>query len=230
MLQSNRSFRPALFTYLADLARNNDRSWFAENKDRYEIYVKEAGLQFIRDFEPYLHEISPHFVADDRAIGGSLFRIYRDTRFSKDKTPYKTHLGVQFRHEAARDVHAPGFYLHLDPEGSFAGAGMWRPDGRSALAIRQAIVDRSDEWVALVGDATFRASFVLEGQTLKRPPRGFPPDHPLVDDLRRKDFIATARISRKTVTAPDFLEQYAQMSRNAGGYMKFLTTSLGLPF
>lgn len=230
MLQSNRSFRPALFTYLADLARNNDRSWFAENKDRYEIYVKEAGLQFIRDFEPYLHEISPHFVADDRAIGGSLFRIYRDTRFSKDKTPYKTHLGVQFRHEAARDVHAPGFYLHLDPEGSFAGAGMWRPDGRSALAIRQAIVDRSDEWVALVGDATFRASFVLEGETLKRPPRGFPPDHPLVDDLRRKDFIATARISRKTVTAPDFLEQYAQMSRNAGGYMRFLTTSLGLPF
>src|SRR5665811_381393 len=230
MLQSNRSFRPALFTYLADLARNNDRSWFAENKDRYEVYVKEAGLQFIRDFEPYLHEISPHFVADDRPVGGSLFRIYRDTRFSKDKTPYKTHLGVQFRHEAAKDVHAPGFYIHLDPEGSFAGAGMWRPDGPSALAIRQAIVDRSDEWISLVGDATFRASFALDGEALKRPPRGFPPDHPLVDDLRRKDFIATARISRKTVTAPDFLEQYAQMSRNAGEYMKFLTTSLGLPF
>jgi len=230
MLQSNRSFRPALFTYLADLARNNDRSWFAENKDRYEVYVKEAGLQFIRDFEPYLHEISPHFVADDRPVGGSLFRIYRDTRFSKDKTPYKTHLGVQFRHEAAKDVHAPGFYVHLDPEGSFAGAGMWRPDGPSALAIRQAIVDRSDEWISLVGDATFRASFALDGEALKRPPRGFPPDHPLVDDLRRKDFIATARISRKTVTAPDFLEQYAQMSRNAGEYMKFLTTSLGLPF
>ena len=224
------SFRPALFTYLNDLAENNDRQWFADHKDRYEVYVKDAGLQFIRDFEPYLHEISPHFVADDRAVGGSLFRIYRDTRFSKDKTPYKTHLGVQFRHEAARDVHAPGFYLHLDPAGSFAGVGIWRPDGRSALAIRETIVDRPKDWVAALSDPDFAATYTLEGESLKRPPRGFPPDHELVEDLKRKDFIATGRLSRKTATAPDFLEQYARMSRNAAAYMEFLTRSLDLPF
>lgn len=230
MLQSTHSFRPALFTYLADLAENNDRQWFADHKDRYETYVKDEGLQFIRDFEPYLHEISPHFIADDRTVGGSLFRIYRDTRFSQDKTPYKTHVGVQFRHEAARDVHAPGFYLHLDPGGSFAGAGIWRPAGPAALAIREAIVDRPKDWVSTVADPDFTSAYVLEGEKLKRPPRGFPPDHALVDDLRRKDFIATARISRKTVTAPDFLERYAHLCRISSGYMEFLTTALGLPF
>jgi uncharacterized protein (TIGR02453 family) len=230
MASPTRSFRPALFTFLNDLAENNDRQWFADHKDRYERYVKDAGLQFIRDFEPYLHEISPHFVADDRTAGGSLFRIYRDTRFSEDKTPYKTHLGIQFRHEAAKDVHAPGFYLHLDPEGSFAGVGIWRPDGRSALAIRQAIVDRSKDWTGAMSDPGFASTYTLEGEALKRPPRGFPPDHPLVEDLKLKNFIATGKLSRKTVTAPDFLEQYARMNRNAAGFMEFLTKSLGLPF
>ena len=230
MASHDRSFRPALFTYLKDLAANNDREWFAENKGRYEEYVKGDGLQFIRDFEPYLHEISPHFVADPRTVGGSLFRIYRDARFSKDKTPYKTHLGIQFRHEAAKDVHAPGFYLHLDPEGSFAGAGIWRPDGPSALAIRERIVDRPRAWVEVLSDPGFDSTYTLEGEMLKRPPRGFPPDHDLVEDLRRKDFIATSRISRKSAAAPDFLEQYAGTCRNAADYMEFLTKSLGLPF
>jgi len=230
MPPSDRSFRPALFTFLADLARNNNRAWFADNKVRYETYVKDEGLQFIRDFEPYLHEISPHFVADDRTVGGSLFRIYRDTRFTKDKTPYKTHLGVQFRHEAAGDAHAPSFYLHLDPAGSFAGVGTWRPNGAAARAIRQAIVDRTADWLDVVNDADFAASFVVEGESLKRPPRGFPADHMLVEDLKRKDFIATAKISRKTATAPDFLDRYARLCRGAAGYVEFLTTALGLPF
>lgn len=230
MSTTDRSFRPALFAYLADLAENNDRQWFADNKDRYERYVKEAGLQFIRDFEPYLHEISPHFVADDRTVGGSLFRIYRDTRFSKDKTPYKTHLGIQFRHEAAKDVHAPGFYLHVDPAGSFAGAGIWRPDAKTALAIREAIAERPNEWTAMTSAADFSSTFGLEGESLKRPPRGFDPDHPLISDLKRKDFIASGKLSRKSVTAPDFLEHYAAMCRNAAGFMEFLTRGLGLSF
>ena len=230
MAPTTRSFRPALFTYLNDLAENNDRQWFADHKDRYEEYVKDAGRQFIRDFEPYLHEISPHFVADDRTVGGSLFRIYRDTRFSKDKTPYKTHLGIQFRHEAARDVHAPGFYLHLDPTGNFAGVGIWRPDGRSALAIREAIVARPKDWVESLSDPDFASTYTLEGESLKRSPRGFPPDHELLEDLKRKDFIVTGKLSGKSATAPDFLDQYAKMSRNAAGYMKFLTRSLALPF
>ena len=135
------SFRPAMFTFLNDLAANNDREWFAENKARYEEHVKEPGLEFVNDFAPYLEKLSPHFVADSRPNGGSLFRIYRDTRFSKDKTPYKTNTGLQFRHEAAKDVHAPGYYMHLQPRQCFVGLGIWMPDGPATRKIREAIAE-----------------------------------------------------------------------------------------
>ena len=111
-----------LFEFLLDLRANNDREWFAENKRRYEQHVKEPLLAFIEDLEPHLHSVSEHFVADTRANGGSMFRIYRDVRFSKDKSPYKTQAAVQFRHEAGKSVHAPGFYLHLEPDQVFADA------------------------------------------------------------------------------------------------------------
>ena len=102
------SFGPELFSFLEDLAANNDREWFAANKRRYEEHLLEPALAFIEDFAPRLEQISPHFRADPRPNGGSLFRIYRDTRFSKDKTPYKTNVGIHFRHERAKDAHAPG--------------------------------------------------------------------------------------------------------------------------
>src|SRR5918992_6326144 len=108
------SFTPDLFAFLRELAANNDREWFAANKTRYVADVQEPALAFIEDVGVRLPEVSGHFVADARTVGGSLFRIYRDTRFSKDKTPYKTHVGIQLRHESGKDVHAPGFYLHLE--------------------------------------------------------------------------------------------------------------------
>ena len=123
------SFTPALFSFLRDLAANNDREWFSANKSRYIAEVQEPALAFVEDLGMRLpEEVSPHFVADARANGGSVFRIYRDTRFSKDKTPYKTHTGIQFRHERSRDVHAPGFYLHLEPRNVFMACGCWHPE------------------------------------------------------------------------------------------------------
>ena len=136
---SKRYFTPKLFGFLRELAENNDREWFKAHQDEYEQYVREPALEFITDFAKPLEKISPHFVADSRTVGGSLFRIQRDTRFSKDKTPYKTNVGIQFRHEFGRDVHAPGFYLHLEPDNVFMGAGMWHPDGGSLKRIRDAI-------------------------------------------------------------------------------------------
>ena len=112
---------PALFDFLRELGANNERPWFEENKARYRAEVRDPMLDFIQAFAEPLAEISPHFRADPRANGGSLFRIYRDTRFSKDKTPYKTNVGAHFRHEAGKDAHAPGFYLHLEPGMCFAG-------------------------------------------------------------------------------------------------------------
>src|SRR5688572_4758258 len=117
-------FTPATFRFLRELARHNERDWFNTNKARFVSDVQEPALQFIADFAPKLEKLSPHFVADPRPQGGSLFRIYRDTRFSKDKTPYKTHVAMRFNHEAGPDVHAPGFYIHIEPGSSYAGVGL----------------------------------------------------------------------------------------------------------
>ena len=127
-----RGFQPTIFQFLEELADNNNRPWFQENKRRYEREVLEPCLAFIRAFGPRLKKISRFFVASDRRIGGSLMRVYRDTRFAKDKTPYKTNVGIQFRHEFGRDVHAPGFYVHIAPDECFLAVGVWRPDRRVA--------------------------------------------------------------------------------------------------
>ncbi|MHC4390315.1 MAG: DUF2461 domain-containing protein [Planctomycetota bacterium] len=223
-------FDPKLFKFIRDLKKNNDRDWFQKNKKRYEQYVKEAAFSFIEAFAEPLHKISPHFTAIPKATGGSLFRIYRDTRFGKDKSPYKTHVGIHFRHEQAKDAHAPGFYLHLAPEGCFAGMGIWHPDGPALKAIRHAIVDNSAAWKRLLKSKTFNRDLELVGDSLKRPPRGYDKEHPLIDDLRRKDFIATTKVSRKDVLSPGFVKQYTQLCKASKPLMKFLCDALSVPF
>ena len=141
---------PELFAFLRELGAHNDRAWFAANRARYDDHVRDPLLCFIADFGPRLAEISPQFVADPRPAGGSLFRIHRDTRFSRDKAPYKTNAGVQFRHAAGRDAHAPGFYLHLEAGEVFAAAGLWHPGPTELGKVRDAIVERSEEWGRLV--------------------------------------------------------------------------------
>src|SRR5215216_1552303 len=158
------SFSPELFAFLRDLADNNDREWFAANKARFVAEVQEPALAFVEDVGLRLPDISRHFVADARTTGGSLFRIYRDVRFSKDKSPYKTQVGIQFRHARARDAHAPGFYLHLEPAGVFMACGTWHPDRDTLHAIRTAIATRPARWQAIVDELAFR----LGGEALKR--------------------------------------------------------------
>jgi uncharacterized protein (TIGR02453 family) len=225
-----RSFSPQLFAFLKELADSNDRAWFSANKARYVAHVQEPALAFVEDFRPLLHQISPHFAADARTVGGSLYRIYRDTRFSKDKTPYKTHTGIHFRHVRAKDAHAPGFYLHLEPRNVFMACGTWRPDGPTLRAIRGAIDGDPDRWRTIVEDAEFTSRYRLGGEALKRPPAGFAADHPLVDHLRRKDFIAISRLTQREATAKDFLQRWDGLCRGAGGFMRFLCDAARVPF
>jgi uncharacterized protein (TIGR02453 family) len=222
-------FSPDLFGFLKDLGENNDREWFQFNKSRYEESVKEPALAFIAAFGPYLNKITPHFQAIPRAQGGSLFRIYRDTRFGKDKSPYKTNTGLHFRHEAGKDAHAPGFYMHLAPGEVFFGAGLWKPEGPTARAIRQLIVDEPAEWEK-VKKATGKSSLVLAGESLVRPPRGFDPDHPYIEDIKRKDFLATVELDEATALAPDFLEKTAALCKQAAPLMSFLCHAVDVPF
>ncbi|MGH2729035.1 MAG: DUF2461 domain-containing protein, partial [Actinomycetota bacterium] len=203
---------------------------FKANKERYEEEVLEPALNFIRGFAPSLRKLSPYFVADARPSGGSLFRIYRDVRFSRDKSPYKTHVGIQFRHKQAKDVHAPGFYLHLEPGNVFAGVGMWRPDSTSVAKIRDAIADDPKGWKRAAHGDPFSALYELDGDSLKRPPGGYDGNHPFVEDLKRKDFIGVASIAQRSVTSNGFIRDYAHMCRAARPFMRFLCESVGVPF
>ena len=222
-------FRPALFAYLRDLRENNDRDWFQANKERYLRNVMEPAQRFVSDFGPRLKRISPNFTADPRPSGGSIFRIYRDVRFSKDKSPYKTHLGIHFRHKQAKDAHAPGFYLHLEPGQVFCGAGIWHPDGKTLAAIREAIDGNGRRWKQVAHGGRFREHFEPEGESLKRAPKGFDPDHPLIEDLKRKDFFGLARFSQKAATSADFMDRYTEMSKAATSYVRFLCDAVGVP-
>ncbi len=223
-------FTKETFAFLRDLAENNDREWFQANRSRYEEVMLAPSVRFIMDFGRRLQRISPHFRADPRPVGGSLFRIYRDTRFSNDKSPYKTHIGIQFRHAKGKDVHAPGFYLHIEPGNCFAGLGLWHPDGKALRAIRQAIVAHPERWSRAIGDARFTKRLELAGDALTRPPRGFDPEHALIEDLKRKDFIAVAKLTQRAATSKDLVQKYAEICRAGKPMVMFLCEALRLPF
>lgn len=218
-----------LFRFLEELKANNDRIWFKSNQARFEQTVREPLLAFIAAFEEPLANISSSMLAIAKKSGGSMFRIHRDTRFSKDKSPYKTWAAVQFRHEAGRDAHAPCYYLHLAPGDVFVGAGIWHPDRAALDAIRVLIDEKPAKWVK-ARDAVLLAGWDLEGDALKRIPRGYAAEHPLADDLRRKDFIAVRRLSEQDVVQSGFLQRYTDLCREPIELMKFLTEALGLPF
>ncbi len=223
---ADNGFTTCTLDFLRALAANNNRDWFNENKPVYECDVRQPAMTFIERMAPRLAKISPYFRAIAKKSGGSLMRVYRDTRFSKDKTPYKTNIGIQFRHEQGRDVHAPGYYVHIDPQSVFVGVGLWRPDSRALGKIRDHLVEAGPAWVAARDDADFRASFDLSGEALKRAPRGYSPDHPLIEDLKRKDFIAISELSHEDMLDPGFIDTVCQRFHAADAYMRFLCKAI----
>jgi uncharacterized protein (TIGR02453 family) len=223
------AFAPALFRFLRDLRKNNDRDWFLAHKEVYERDVKEPALDFIAAFEPSLRRISAHLVADARQVGGSLFRIHRDVRFSNDKRPYKTHVGIQFRHEGAESgVHAHGLYLHLAPGDVFASAGIWQPDGAVLSDVRDAIAEQPAAWRRAVGARDFAARWAFSGESLARVPRGYDPEHPCAADLKRKSYLAITGFTERDACGAGFAAQLEQAWRTTAPLMRFLTRALEL--
>lgn len=223
-------FRPATFAFLRDLAANNDREWFQANKERWEADALEPALAFITAFGFQLESISPHFLAIPQRSGGSLYRIYRDTRFSNDKSPYKTHLGLHFRHARHKDAHAPGFYLHLQPRNCFMGAGIWHPDSPTLQKIRQHLVTDSRGWKRATSGRAFETELEVSGSRLKRPPRGFDPEHPLIEDLKLKDFLCVATLTQKEATSGELLDRFTGLCRTAAPFVRYLCDATGVPF
>ena len=217
-------FDAGLFEFLRQLKRHNDRGLLTRNKERYQRVLVGPALRFIGEFAVPLGRLSPYFVADARPARGSLFRIYRDTRFSPDKKPFKTHVGIRFSHESGRDAHAPVFYFHLEPDNCFAAAGVWHPDTRALTKIRSAIVAAPEQWRR----ATRKLE--LEGESLTRPPKGFASGHPLVEDLKRKDFIASVAMTEAQVCGPALMRDFGAACRRMLPLVEFTTKALGLKF
>jgi uncharacterized protein (TIGR02453 family) len=219
-------FKPELFGFLIEIEQNNDRQWFQENKEFYERAVKEPMLQFIEDFAPSLAKVSKNFQANAR----SMFRIYRDVRFSKDKRPYKTHAAAHFRHVAGKDAHSIGFYLHIKPGEIFVGSGVWKPDGEATAAIRRHIADHPERWQSVLNARSFRENCRLGGESLKRMPRGFDAEHPCIEDIKRKSFFALFELDDGDVLAPDFVARFTQAIKVVAPLNRFLCEALQVPF
>ncbi len=227
---ASRFFSPASFDFLTRLNANNNREWFNRHKQEYEDAVRGPALDFIDAMADDIYALSPHFLAVPKKVGGSLMRVYRDVRFGKDKRPFKTNIGIQFRHFQGKDVHAPGFYVHLEPKECFLGVGIWHPDAPALARIRTAIADNSAAWVKASRDQQFIKGYEFAGDSLANAPRGYAKDHPLLEDLKRKDFIAIMEFNSKLASSARFQPEVVKSFRSAVPLMKFLCKALDLPF
>ena len=215
---------PRLFRFLRELRRNNDRAWFAAHKERYVADVRDPLLAFIAAFAPRLAKIAPEMVADPRPVGGSLFRIHRDTRFARDKSPYKTHAAMAFRGALGKDVPGPAYYLHLGPDDVFAGAGIWHPMPDTLAQIRRTIAAHPQRWKRASG--TKKCALDEDDQKLSRPPRGFDPEHPCIEDIKRKSFTTGRAFSERDACGPRFLDDFAAACRDAKPLVAFLSEAV----
>jgi uncharacterized protein (TIGR02453 family) len=227
---ANRYFNESSLQFLKRLEKNNNRDWFQQHKQEYEDLVRSPALDFIADMGDTIESLSPHFLAIPKKVGGSMMRPYRDVRFSRDKRPFKTNVGIQFRHFLAKDVHAPGFYLHIEPGNCFIGAGMWHPEAEPLAAIRRAIHEESGEWIRASRGKRFVSAFELSGDALRNPPRGYKKDHPLIEDLKRKDFIAFASLDDRLVITNALKSEVTRSFRTAVPFVQFLCKALEIPF
>jgi uncharacterized protein (TIGR02453 family) len=217
-------FTPDLFRFLSRLKRNNKRDWFLAHQDDFETHVRQPALRFITDFAVPLYEITPHLVADPRPSRGSMFRIYRDVRFSHDKRPYKTHIAMRFSHRG-KDVHSSGFYLHLEPHGCFAASGLWRPEPPTLLKVRNAIVSRPEEWRTVGKLLNWE-----DAGKLRRPPRGFAADHEFIEDLKLRDLGTSVNFTDKQVCSAQFMSIFVRACRSMSPLAFFLSSAVGLKF
>ena len=225
-----RKFEWGLVDFLTELEKNNRRQWYKANQDRYEQEVIEPVFAFIQAMRPRIHRISPYYRAVAKKVGGSMMRIHRDTRFSKDKTPFNTQVGIRFTHEDSKKVFTPGFYVRVSPRDVFIGIGCWHPDSRTLARIRASVDSQREQWLRARDDKKFRAAFTLGGGSLKQTPRGYPKDHPLLEDLKRKDFVGFQELTVDDLLSTGFLDQVADSFTVAHPLMRFLCDCVGVPF
>ena len=227
-----RGFTPEAIQFLVDLAENNDRAWFQPRKAEYERLLRDPMEAMIAALAERLAARGVPMLADPKR---SPFRIYRDTRFSKDKSPYKTHLGASFRwvenapgaragggHDER--AHGNGGYFHFQPGEMYAGGGMWMMERTSIEAFRDSVRDHPDRVRAALEEPAFTAAWgeARPHDELKRFPPGYPQDHPLAHMFRWKDVVFGRRLSDEEVLSPDLPDRLAMGYAAATPVFRFL--------
>jgi len=215
----------ATLAFLKGLEANNDRKWFEAHRAEYERDVRDAAVNFVKDFTPYLAKVSPSFVAEAKPVGGSIMRIYRDVRFSKDKSPYRTSIGIGFGHGKATEARpGPGWYIHIAPGETFAGGGLWHPPTPVVAKVRRAIDKDPEGW------RRAKRGIEVEGEQLKRVPKPYEADHPHAEDLRRKEWLWSVQLPDSKVASPRLPEHVFEAFQEGAPVMAFLTEAAGLRF
>jgi uncharacterized protein (TIGR02453 family) len=221
-------FTDETFAFLFDLDVFNSRGWMDANRERYEQHVKRPLFDFCDDLADPLHEhVSRYLVSIGAIRGGSVFQIHRDTRFSRDKTPYKTAATAWFAHANGEQTSfaLPGLYLHLEPGNCFMAAGIYRPPTPTLTVVRNRIVATPGAWTR-ARNAVEDAGFELMGEQLKTAPRGFDRDHRHIDDLRRTSYVARHGFDESDATADDFLDRFIGWSGDALPLLRFIGRAL----
>lgn len=186
------------FEFLKQLEKNNNREWFAQHKAEYDSVVKENKTFF----NTVYNELQEH----DHLKGIHIFRIYRDVRFSKDQTPYKTHFGVGY--SRSKPMLRGGYYIQLEPGNSFVGGGFWGPDAKDLLRIRKEFEINTTAIEKITSDKTFIKYFgEIKGDAVKTAPRGFDKDHPAIDLIRKKQYVVMRKFTDKEVLSDDFQKE-----------------------
>ena len=219
-----------LFDFLSDLACNNQREWFAEHKQKYLDEVLYPAVELCSQLQKPLRKVSRHLVVKPTAHQGSVMRVYRDTRFTRDKSPYKTNVGISIRHQDASDLHAPGLYLHLEPRNCFIGCGCWKPDRKSLSLIRKRIAEHSSDWRRVLNAINKKSKFEIAGEKLKRGPRDLPKDHPCIEDLKRTDFILVENIPEESFVHSNPVPFLIERFRSAKPWMRFICEAMQLDY
>ena len=223
-------FTADTFRFLSELKAHNERAWFEKNKGSYEGVAKAPMLELISDLVPRLNGVSRQIVVDPRPTGGSMMRIYRDIRFSKDKTPYKPHLAAMFWHKKGKESSAPGFYLHVEPGATMFGGGVWHPESPALKRIRDKIAHSPTEWGKVTSGLLKKSACGMIGDSLKRPPVGYDPEHPYIEDIKRKDFGLSMRFTDKEALSAKFADRVAEAAHRMVPFMSFLAKAVGASF
>lgn len=210
-----------IIRFLSALNENNNREWFAENKSWFESVKKQfdgISRELILKIAEFDEDIKNVEAAE------CVFRIYRDIRFSHDKTPYKTHFGVFIASAGGRKSQRGGYYLHLDPAGCFVGVGVWCPPPNLLKALRKSVYDNIDELNEIRHEVEFAKLFTnfFEEDKLKSVPAGFPKDFPDAELLKLKHYLVEYKFDEKLLDSENFIAEIAQIFRTAAPFNKFL--------